>query len=287
MLCRQTYRLSVLLVVVAVALAVCRRSEAGLWDCMFGGVQSQTTYAPAFAPAYAAPAPVAVPVCPPMAAPACTPCVTQTCGYMPTAVYRALYQPTVVAAYRPVFGYSAYTGYAVTSTYRPLLGTYQTRLVPYAAYYPPAAFSYSAYYAPYCPPCTSCSPCASFSSPCSGSSPCPSGACGSPAPAVSAPMTYAPAPARSDIAPSLPLNGAAPQGNSAPSTFQEQRNRPASEAEVQPIPQPDAKLNSMPAPALPDPNARTADRSSHTSVRAQLAAQSAAVQDDGWRPARD
>ena len=45
---------------------------------------------------------------------ACGSCVPQTCNYMPSVVYRALYQPAVVTAYQPVVGCNACSGCAVS-----------------------------------------------------------------------------------------------------------------------------------------------------------------------------
>ena len=90
----------------------------------------------------AAPVAVAAPIA---VAPPCascpTPCATQTCGYMPTVVYRALYQPAVVTAYPPVYQpvyQAAYApaSYAVTAYRPPFAWAYQGSLVPYTTYRP-------------------------------------------------------------------------------------------------------------------------------------------------------
>ena len=87
---------------------------------------------------------------------------------MPTAVYRALYQPAVATAYQPVYQPAApcttCASYGVT-TYRPAFGwTYQARLVPYTTYRPVytaapvVAYSGCSSCASYSP-CTSCGAC--------------------------------------------------------------------------------------------------------------------------------
>lgn len=219
-------------------LAFPAESRAGrVWDCLFGNAPpSQTTYEPTFAPVYAAPV-YAAPSCEPCSTPcvpSCSPCVQQSCGYMPSVVYSALYRPA---------GWNAYAAPTVT-TYRPFLGTYQTRLVPYTTYRPiyVPAVTYQSCYAPsystYYSPCyNSCNPCVS----------CDSGACGTSSSSCSscgvAPQSAPPA---------------APQF--APQTYERKVEKPA-ENSLQPIPQqPDAQLNSAPAPALPDPNDRRAVR---------------------------
>ena len=245
-------------------------SNAGILSCLFGP-------APCAAPAYA---PVV------MAAPACGSCAPQTCGYMPTSVYRAYYQPAVVTAYQPVYQPVApcntcSTGYAVT-TYRPAFPwTYRAQLVPYTAYRP-------VYMAPPAVMYSGCSPCASYSA-------CDSGACGG-----CGTVTYgaptsscASCAAAATVVTSAPYAGsseAAPATNSAPQkTFQEKVEKPATDTDLKPIPRPETQLNSMPAPLLPDPKDRTAARSNYSSARVELTAspiQSSVVQDnDGWQPA--
>ena len=84
----------------------------------------------------------------------CGTCVSQSCGYMPSVVYRGAYQPAVVTAYQPVVG-----TYAVA--YRPAYPwAYQGRLVPYASYMPVYAPAPVVAYSP----CTSCSACTGCSS---------------------------------------------------------------------------------------------------------------------------
>ncbi|MCD4728780.1 MAG: hypothetical protein K8R46_14035 [Pirellulales bacterium] len=244
---RRPISLTILCVAAIVLLALPAESRAGqIWDCLFGNAPpSQTTYAPAYvAPTYVAPTYTPY-------APSCSPCAPQTCQYMPTVVYRALYRP---AAYNP------WTGSTIT-TYRPFLGTYQTRLVPYATYRPiyVPAISYQSY----CSPSVSCGPVG----------------CGVPT---------------SDCLSCPAAPQAVPQTvpQSAPKTFQQKVEKPAADPGLQPIPQPDAQLNSMPAPMLPDPNDRTAVRPTiRRATRVQAAAYTAASpserNDGGWRPVED
>ena len=244
------YRRPISLIVPCVAaivlLALSAESRAGhIWDCLFGNAPpSQTTYAPSFAPAYVAP-------CYTPCAPSCSSCVPQTCQYMPTVVYRALYRP---AACNP------WTGCSVT-TYRPFLGAYQTRLVPYATYRPiyVPAISYQSY----CSPCVSCGPVG----------------CGVPT---------------SDCSSCAAVPQAVPQTvpQSAPKTFQQEVKKPATDPGLQPIPQSDAQLNSMPAPMLPDPNDRTAVRPAiRRATRVQAAAYTVPSpserNDGGWHAVED
>ena len=216
-------------------------------------------------------------------APTYTGCVTQTCGYMPTAVYRALYQPRVVTAYRPVYqpavAYSAYSNYAVT-TYRPWYSgwSYRARLVPYTTYQPVYRAAPVVAY-------TGCSPCVS-SNPCNSYSPCAGGACGT--------VTYgAPASGCSSCAAPATSITPAPQNAAPPKTFQEQEKvqKPTTETELKPIPQSEMQLNSTPAPLLPDPRDRTASRTVHSSARITLVGnpvETPTIQsNDGWQPARD
>jgi len=314
---RTRTQLTVLCSVVALALATPAESRAGrIWDCLFGsGPPPQTTYAPPYAPVAVA-APCAAPACQPcqqpcqpcqpMCAPACGSCVPQTCHYMPGVVYRALYPPTVVTAYRPVAPCNTCVGYGSVTTYRPFLGTYETRLVPYTTYYRPVyapAVSYA--YSPY----TGCSPYAGCGS-CGGCSSCAGGACG-----VTAYETPAPScPSCAAAAPSLPppymgeqpvaspatygpQNGVppatyGPQNGAPPRTFEEKANKPATEPPLKLIPQPEAQPSSMPTPALPDPNNRTAARRPvYSSARVALAAQPVdepPLKDDGgWRAVKE
>ncbi len=269
-------RIRVLTIACGFAIAVLSMpvsSDAGILSCLFGP-------APCAAPVYA----------PAMAAPACGTCVPQTCGYMPTVVYRALYQPAVVTAYRPVVYQPAApcntcTGYAVT-TYRPAFPwASQGRLVPYTTYRPVYAATPVVAY-------MGCNSCASYS-PCDSCSPCgggygtvtygaPTSGCAS----CAAPATVvAPAPSTGggEAAPAM--------GTAPPKTFQEKVEKPATEPDLKPIPQTDTRLNSMPAPVLPDPRDRTAARLVRTPARVELIAssvQASPSQDnDGWQPARD
>jgi hypothetical protein len=272
-------RIRVLTIVCGFAVAVLLMpvsSDAGIFSCLFGP-------APCAAPVYA----------PVVTAPACGTCVPQTCQYMPampTVVYRALYQPAVVTAYQPVYQPAApcntCTSYAVTA-YRPAFPwAYQGRLVPYTTYRPVYAATPVVAY-------MGCNSCASYS-PCDSGSSCSNGGCGTVtygAPtsgcascAASATiLTPAPSTGVSEAAPAM---GATPQ-----KTFQDQVEKPATNTNLKPIPQPDTRLNSMPAPQLPDPKDRTATRSGYSSARVALVAspiQASPAQDnDGWQPARD
>ena len=237
-------------------------------DCLFGcSTPAPVTYAPAYV----------APTC----APSCTSCVPRSCQYMPTTVYRALYQPTVMTAYRPVATCNTCTSYAVT-TYRPVLGwSYRARLVPYTTYRPAYAVAPVA-------AGVSCNPCVSYS-PCYSCDPCGSGSCGAVTygattfgcASCAAPTSQTPA----------PYAGGSEAGSAAPSTFKQETQKPAAEPDIEPIPRMDTQLNSMPAPRLPDPRDRTATRSNHTSSRVVLTAssiESRPIKDkDGWQAASD
>jgi hypothetical protein len=282
--------------VVTAMLAMSCESQGGcrLWDCMFGAAPAaQTTYAPAYvpsAPAYTAPAcqPACQPTCVPVAAPSCspccetyvpcaTPCTPQPCCNYATyrPYYSSYYAPTVVTAYRPVVGV-----YPLT-TYRPFLGTYQTRLVPYTtsyqAYYaaPAVTYGYS--------PCSSCAPCGG----CSSCASCGSGGCG---------VTYqTPASGCSSCNASVAVASepAAESKASAPPTFKTNKppvnEEPAAKDKIDPIPDPKATPSST-TPALPDPNDRTASRTTDGSARVLLITRQApaapVVEDSGWHPAK-
>ena len=188
---RPIQSLTVVCGVVTAMLAMPAASHAGrILDCLFGTAPpSQTTYAPPFAPACVAPACAPAvrrlcacvrPACGSCAL--CSSCAPQSCQYMPTVVYRALYQPAAVArraararggcgsCYAPyAASYAPYTAAYAVTTYRPFLGTYQTRLVPYTTYRPLYTPVVSYGYVGYSP-CTSCSPCGGCSS-CGGCSP--------------------------------------------------------------------------------------------------------------------
>ena len=215
------------------------------------------------------------------ATPACATCTTyapQTRGYMPTVVYRTLYRPTVMTAYRPVATRNTCTSYAVT-TYRPVLGwSYQARLVPYTTYRPVYAVAPVAAY-------VSCNPCTSYSSSYS-CDPCGSGTCGtvtygattSGCSSCAAPTSQTLTPATDDSAPAT----------SAPQTFEQETQKPATGPDLEPIPQTETQLNSMPAPRLPDPRDRTAARSNHNVVLTASSVESRPIKDkDGWQTARD
>ncbi len=231
-----------------------------LADCGCNGASPApyvATYAPA--PVYAAPVP-------------------QT-TYMPSVVYRAMYQPAPVAVYQPV------TSYSVT-TYRPFFGgwTTQSRTVPYAVYRPvytaAPVVTYMGYNA-----CSTCNTCTSgcgcgtvtYGAPASGCSSCAATA----------------APATTSVAPYTNGNGeAATSAPPAPQkTFQEKVEKPATAPDLKPIPQTDVHQNSMPAPALPDPKDRTVARPIYSASRIDLISTSAAStvseDNDGWQPARD
>ncbi len=233
-------------------------SRAGrIWDCLFGNAPPpQTTYAPAYvAPVGVAPSCTTCDPCYSPCEPVCSPCAVRTSGYMPTAVYRALYRPVACNAY----------GCTVT-TYRPFLGTYQTRLVPYATYRPVYAptVTYRSYYSP----CVSRGvPAASYSGEVVPTAECP---------------TCTPAPP----AATQPSGQVEPQRK----TFERETKKPApdNEEDLQPIPRPEEESNST--PALLDPNDRTARRPA-TARASRVRAAGYAVpapadrNDGGWRGA--
>jgi hypothetical protein len=266
-----------LTVACCVAAAVLMSAQMSLAQCGCAS-SAPITYSASYAPAYAAPSTVGY--------------VGPNTQYMPTVVYRALYQPAVTTAYRPVIGYNTYRGYPVT-TYRPWLGwNYPARLVPYTTYQPVYSsavpvVSYMGYNSyPSYSACDSCSPC--------GGSACSSGSCGTVtygAPASSCSSCAAPA---TTVTPA-PYTGngeTAPSLNSAPQkTFEEKTQKPVAEPDLKPIPQTDGKLNSMPTPSLPDPSNRTASRSDYSAARVQLTSATIEVApvlgNDGWQPAKD
>jgi hypothetical protein len=234
---------------------------------------------------------------PAVAAPACATCAPPTVSYMPTVVYRALYQPAVATNYQPVApcnscaqpvaSYGAYT--TAYTTYRPVFGgwAYRPSLVPYTAYYRPsyyAAMPMVTYAG--CSSCASYTPCNSCS-PCAGGS-CASGGCGTVSYETPA-SGCASCAASTTVITSAPSNGSS---QSPPRTFQEERTqRPAADVDLKPIPRAETQFNSMPAPLLPDPKDRTASRSDYSSSRVRFVAspvQASTAQDnDGWQPARD
>jgi len=231
-------------------------------DCGCGGASPApyvATYAPA--PVYAAPVP-------------------QT-TYMPTVVYRALYQPAPVTVYQPA------TSYSVT-TYRPFFGgwTTQSRAVPYAVYSPVYAATPVVTYMGG----SSCSACSTCSSGCG----CSTVTYGAPTTGCSS-CAAAAAPATTSVAPYTNGNGGAETTTAAPpapqKTFQEKVEKPATTPDLKPIPQTDIHQNSMPAPVLPDPKDRTAARpvysASRISVIPTAAISTATVDNDGWQPARE
>lgn len=138
----------------------------------------------------------------------------------------------------PTTAYSPVYQAATVTTYRPFLGTYQTRLVPYTTYKPlyvPTVTYQSCYPSCYsaCPsPCASCPSYSSCGVSGSGCSSC--------------------------AAPAQAIQQVAPQ-QIAPRTYRESQ-KPAVNEDIKPIPSTDARLNSTPAPTLPDPNNRTAAR---------------------------
>ena len=216
------------------------------------------------------------------------------------------------------------TALPIYSAYRPVYAAMPVVAYPgcssCASCSPCSSCSACAGYTPYVSysPCSSCSSCASCS-PYQGFSACNSGSCGTvtyaaPAPACSSctapatvvapapatvltpvPLTAAPAIAMpapntgSDVAPTTPTP--APQNASPPKTFQDEVKKPSTDTELKPIPRTDTQLNSMPAPALPDPRDRTAARSSYTAPRVYLISApvvaSPAQDNDGWGPARN
>jgi hypothetical protein len=269
-------RMRRLTVACCVAAAIVMSAQSSLAQCGCAS-SAPIAYSTSYAPAYTTPYTVGY--------------VGPNTQYMPSVVYRALYQPAVTTAYRPVIGYNAYSGYAVT-TYRPLFRwNYPARLVPYTTYQPVYSaavpvVSYMGYNSyPSYGACDSCSPC--------GGSPCSSGSCGA--------VTYgAPASSCSSCAPaatatSAPYTGngeIAPSLNSAPQkTFEEKTQKPVAEPDLKPIPQTDGRLNSMPTPSLPDPSNRTAARSEYTTRRVQLTSAaikaSPVLDNNGWQPAKD
>jgi len=288
-------KMTVAIAVMASMLSMPAESRAGrIWDCLFGSTPpSQTTYAPAYVPAYAAP------TCPPVVSMPCQPCAQscqpvsscQSCQYASQVSYSAYYAPAPVAVYQPMtVGYAPYVGY---TTYRPLFGWNYPRLVPYTTYhsvYAPVV-SYMSY-----SPCVSCSPCNSCSS-CGGCGPAYYGApssgcssCGETAANNSTPYYGS----GSDVS----VTGSTSSTESAPKTFkdtQENVEKPATDPNLKPIPQPDTQLNSMPAPSLPDPNnrrtaslptVRQAARVQTTSYSAPSDPPRARTNDD-WQPSKD
>jgi hypothetical protein len=278
---QRTIRALTLVCGVALALAAApTQSRAGcrLIDCLFGtapSAPSATTYAPAYVPSpvYAAPA-----SCAPCSSPCSLPCAPQTCDYMPAAsvvAYRPYYAyaPVVATAYQPVVG-----SYAVT-TYRPFLGTYQTRLVPYATYRPYYAYSpvVSYAYSPVYSPCASCNSCASYS-PCGscGLSGCGSAIYGAPSSGCSSCNVAS----SSAVTPSTDIN----TNGSVPRTFEEKANKPTADKELDPIPAGEVKSSSLSLPSSPDVKDRTTSRPLTTAVRVQAVAQPvkpAPIEDDG------
>jgi hypothetical protein len=282
----RTVRILTITCGVAVAvLSLPALSEAGIFDCWHGCAK----------PTYAAAPVVAAPV---VAAPGCSTCATQTCGYMPTVVYRALYQPAVVTAYQPVYQpvyQTAYqpvyqpaapcntcTSYAVTTYRPPFAWAYQGSLVPYTTYRPVyAAMPVVAY--------SGCNSCASYT-PAPACSSCASGGCGTvtyQAPAATGCSSCA---AGATILTPSPAAETPPAVNAAPpQTFKNEAEKPAIGPEATPTPIPDAHFNSMPSPLLPDPKDRTASRSNYSTVRLVASPVQAepARDNDGWQPARD
>lgn len=279
-------KMRMLTVACCVAAAILLSAQRSVAQCTSCASPAPITYSAGYAPAYVAPYTVGY--------------VGPNTQYMPSVVYRSLYQPAVTTAYRPVVGYNAYSGYAVT-TYRPLFGwNYPARLVPYSTYRPVYSSAVPVVSYMGCSSCPTYSPCDSCS-PCAGGA-CSSGSCGavtygaptSGCASCAAPATVTPAPytGNGETAPSLNNNGnnnSAPPMATPPQTFQQEK--PVTEPEAKPIPQTDGKLNSMPTPSLPDPANRTAARTDYTTARIQLtsaAVQAAPVSDnDGWQPAKD
>jgi hypothetical protein len=219
------------------------------------------------------------------------------------------------ASYAPCASCAA--AYPVT-TYRPLLGTYETRLVPYTTYrpvYTPVVSYGCVGYSP----CASCSPCGGYGpavgcSSCAagGCSSCAGGGCGaamygapqpgcascglppasppvvySLAPVASPPVSYGSAPAGS---PPVLYSTPPGPGASTPKTFQNETEKPPAGSDLKPIPDGGVRPNSLPAPALPDPNngrvARAAPVRPLVRVQPAALAVPAGAEDDGWRPAR-
>lgn len=273
-------KMRTLTVVGCVAAAIFMWAQYAVGQCPCAS-PAPLSYTASYAPTYVAPSTVGY--------------VGPNTQYMPTVVYRALYQPAVQTAYRPVIAYGGYSGYAVT-TYRPRYGwTYPARLVPYTTYSPvySAAMPVVSYMG--CSTCPSYSPCGDA---CGGS--CGAVSYATPAPSCSscaASTTVTPTPYLSNGETAPSLNSTPP---SVPQkTFEDKVQRPVTEPETKPIPQPEAKpipqtdgkLNSMPTPSLPDPSNRTAARLEYTTGRVQLTSAtveaSPVLDNDGWQPARN
>jgi hypothetical protein len=171
---------------------------------------------------------------------------------------------------------------------------YQTRLVPYTTYQPiysPApVVAYS--------PCTSCVNYAPVDACSSGCNTCgtvtygaTSGCSSCAAPAASA-TVVAPPPYTGNGQAAPPATNNAPQGapqSAPPTTFEQKTEKPATDV-PRPIPQTDTRLNSLPAPVLPDPRDRTTARPVTTASRTVLVASPVkpVVRDaDGWGPASE
>jgi hypothetical protein len=109
------------------------------------------------------------------------------------------------------------------------------------------------------------------------------------APMAAGPAAVMPAPVTSEP-PALSLQGPAPQSAAPPTTFQEQKTeKPATDPEIKPIPHPDSRFNSMPAPLLTDPRDRTAARPNYPAIHLVASPVAATVpqDNDGWAPARN
>ncbi len=237
--------------VMIATLALPAASSASLCGWLFGGCSA--CKAPTCA------APVAV-------APACATCAPRACGYMPTVVYRALYQPaapcaacaapcSTCAAYQPA-GCSTCAPVYATTTYRPAFGWIsEPRVVAYTTYRPvvPAVACGSCNACSSCNTCAGYSPCTSCGGGCAAASygepvsSCPT--CQSAAPAAPvvvapvAPTMVAPSSAATVVPGPYPGPSQAPAMQNTPTpdtgsqrTFQD--NKPSSSTEqLKPIPE--------------------------------------------------
>ena len=298
-------KMTVACVVTASMLLMPAESRAGrIWDCMFGPTPpSYTTYAPTYVPAYTAP------TCPPVVTMPCQPCAQscqpvsscQSCQYAPqvasSSYYTTYYAPAPVSIYPAMtVGYAPYVGY---TTYRPLLGWNAPRLVPYTTYRPVYApvVSYGAYYSSPCTSCNSCgspSPCgcgsAVYGSTSSGCSSCGETVSNS---TVSSEPYYSSSSDASVVGNSSTSEDAKTFRDNKP--IQEKVDKPVTEPVLKPIPQPETQFNSMPAPALPDPNNRrtaslpTVRQSSNVQAASYIAPSNPRPirTNDDWQPSKD
>jgi hypothetical protein len=263
--------------VAAIVFAIPLQSQGQCTGCTYGSVPyAQTTYAPVYTPTYYS---------------AYTPYASscQSCSY--AAYYPSYaYAPAAVTAYQPVVA-----AYPLT-TYRPFLGTYQTRLVPYTtyrSYYTPAvscSVGYYGYTTAYsaAPSCSSCGGCTSYS-PCTScgygavtyydgpavvSYAAPSCGCASPAVVAETPVAGPPAAAQPTYKTKKP----------------ETPEPETPKGDIKPIPATGATKSST-TPTIPDPNDRSASRTTTSSARVQFTGRTIQTPpvaiDSGWQPAKD